>query len=579
MKDQKEYDLNSPVNITDNIWWVGRYLKDDIFQCHTYLIKSGRNSVLIDPGSKLTIEETLKKIEKVIPFDNIRYFIVHHQDPDVAGALNIIDEKVVRSDAVILSHWRAISLLKHMDLKMPFQCVEKMEWTLKEEDLDLSFVFTPYLHFPGAFCTLDHNSGTLFTSDLFGAFTEEFSLFAKDESYLEQMRPFHEHYMPSREILAFSMEKIGKLRLNWIMPQHGSIIGKELIPFLVESMKNFDCGLFLMSLSDTNIDKLSRLNRFLNNFLETLISVRNFDTVIRQLLKHIVSIIPAETISFLYKEEDRNWKYLTESSRYQHINLPSESWLIQVCSSYFEDGNEEVRLFFEDLHRLALPLKNSETGNLIGFALVDLSREIEIDKETETTLIQLSHPLSIALEREIMQQQLDQEKQKYYEQSIKDSLTGFYNRAYMNEAMPRICAHHDRGLVEEIALLIFDLDHFKKVNDQFGHPVGDEVLRQTTNVISENLRVGDIAVRIGGEEFALFLILENKADAKIIGDRIRIKVGEIDFSSVMGENKQTISGGLVYRDKQETMDSLVARADNCLYRAKSEGRNRIVSSV
>ncbi|MBN2657055.1 MAG: diguanylate cyclase [Spirochaetales bacterium] len=578
MKNSRKYDTESPINITGHVWWVGQYLKDDIFQCHTYLIKAGKNSVLIDPGSKLTIEGTLKKIERIIPFENIRYFIVHHQDPDIAGALDIIDGKVIREDAVILSHWRAISLLKHLDLKLPFQCVEKMNWKLKEDDLDLSFIFTPYLHFPGAFCTLDNTTGSLFSSDLFGAFTEEFSLFAKDESYLELMRPFHEHYMPSREILAYSMEKLGRLRLNWIMPQHGSIIRKDLIPFLIAQMKNFDCGLFLMSLNDTNIEKLSRLNRFLNNFLETLISVKNFDTVVKQLLEHIQTIIPAQTISFLYRQEQASWKYLTETSRYQHVDLPSESWLIQVCSSLFEAGNNEVHTFFEDIHRLALPLKNSESGKLIGFALIDLSDNVNIDNETETTLIQLSHPLGIALEREIMQQQLDQEKQKYYEQSIRDSLTGFYNRAYMREAIPRFFAHHDRDLIGEIALLVFDLDHFKKVNDQFGHPAGDVVLKKTTTAISEYLRAGDIAVRIGGEEFAVFLILEKKTAALAIAERIRENVSLIDFSSLMGEKNQTISGGLVFREKGEILESLMARADQCLYKAKSGGRNRIALS-
>jgi len=571
-------DYNSPVKIAGNIWWVGHYLKDDIFQCHTYLIEAERNSVLIDPGSMLTIKGTLEKIEKILPFDNIRYFICHHQDPDIAGALNFIDNKVRRSDALILSHWRAISLLKHLDLKMPFQCVEKMNWRLKEENLDFSFIFTPYLHFPGAFCTLELSNHALFTSDIFGAFTEEFSLFAKDESYLDQMRPFHEHYMPSREILAHSMEKIGNLDLNWILPQHGSIIKKELIPFFVEQMKDFDCGLFLMSLNDTNIDKLSKLNRFLNNFLETLISVKNFDTIIRQLLGHIQNIIPTKAISLLYREEESNWKYLTERSRYKHENLPPETPLVEFCSTHFEKGNEKVQTFLEKENRLVLPLMNSDTDKLIGFALMDLERKTNVDKETETTLEQLSHPLSIALEREIFQQQLDREKQKYYEQSIKDSLTGFYTRTYMNEAIPRIFAHHDRGLIEDIAMLIFDLDHFKKVNDRFGHPVGDMVLKKTTSTIAHNLRTGDIAVRIGGEEFALFLIMDSRKDAEKIAERIRENVSHTDFSVLMGEKKQTISGGLVFREKKESLESLISRADQNLYRAKSEGRNRIVSS-
>lgn len=569
-------DKSLPVNITGNIWWVGHYLKDDIFQCHTYLIEAGKNSVLIDPGSKLTIEGTLAKIRKIIPFDHIRYFVVHHQDPDIAGALDIIDSMITRSDGSFISHWRAISLLNHLALKTPFQCVEKMKWELKNKDLDLNFIFTPYLHFPGAFCTLDNKTGSLFTSDIFGAFTKKFALYAKDESYLEQMRPFHEHYMPSREILAFSMKKFEKLPLNWIMPQHGSIIRKELIPFFINRLKNLDCGLFLMSLNDTNIEKLSQLNHFLNNFLKVLISVKDFDTVVAQILYNMQRIIPVSTISFLYKEDTNHWQYLDATSRYSQIDIPEESWLVYVCNSSYQKGNRELKILHEDIHRLALPLKNRDTEELIGYAVMDLKEDFTIDEETETTILQLSHPLSIALEREIIHQRLDREKQKYYEQSIRDNLTGFYNRTYMKEAIPRIFAHHDRALVKEISLLIFDLDHFKEVNDNFGHLVGDQVLKKTTSVIIDNLRNGDIPVRIGGEEFAVFLILDSTDTAETITERIRDEVSQIDFSISMGNKKQTVSAGLVYRTKEEKLESLLSRADQCLYKAKSQGRNRII---
>ena len=117
-----------------------------------------------------------------------------------------------QEDACILSHWRAIALLKHLDLKMPLKCVEEMGWKIQAGERLLQFIFTPYLHFPGAFCTFDPATGSLFSSDLMGGFTEGFALYAKDRSYLESIRLFHEHYMPSREILASAVKKIESLR-------------------------------------------------------------------------------------------------------------------------------------------------------------------------------------------------------------------------------------------------------------------------------------------------------------------------------------------------------------------------------
>ena len=220
-------DFQKPVEIADRIWWVGHYLENDSFQCHCYLIENGKDSILLDPGSRLTFNYTLDKIEQIIPFSDIKYFIVHHQDPDITGALDTIDKLITRDDAVILSHWRAIALLKHLDLKMPLKCVEEMGWELTAGEREFSFIFTPYLHFPGAFCTFDKKTGSLFSSDIAGGFTEGFSLFAEDESYLESVRLFHEHYMPSREILAAAVTKFQELPLKRILPQHGSIITRR----------------------------------------------------------------------------------------------------------------------------------------------------------------------------------------------------------------------------------------------------------------------------------------------------------------------------------------------------------------
>jgi flavorubredoxin len=73
-------DINSeePIQIADRIYWVGHYLPNDPFQCHAYLIENGDQSVLFDPGSKLTFKYTLRKIEKIISFNNIKYFVCHH---------------------------------------------------------------------------------------------------------------------------------------------------------------------------------------------------------------------------------------------------------------------------------------------------------------------------------------------------------------------------------------------------------------------------------------------------------------------------------------------------------------------
>ena len=570
-------DLKKPVEIADRIWWVGHYLEDDSFQCHCYLIENGSNSILLDPGSRLTFYHTLAKIEQIINFSDIKYFIVHHQDPDITGALDIIDRLITRDDAVILSHWRAIALLRHLDLKMPLKCVEEMGWELKSGDRDLKFIFTPYLHFPGAFCTFDRKTGSLFSSDIAGGFTEGFSLFAEDESYLESVRLFHEHYMPSREILASAITKFQELPLKRILPQHGSIITGDLVPFILEQLKNLDCGLYMLTKTNSEIRKLSKLQRFMSDFMKTLIFHRDFNTTADQLLKHIRQIIPAENLKFLIITDEGGWQILEEETRYRGKKTTPQRAILEI---YNESEKDSSRDFFITGIRnsIILPLKYEESSKIFALALLDLSEKIIIDEETENILKQITLPLCIAVERELIQKRMDSEKQALYELSIKDNLTGLYNRTYMNDTVPRLFSHHDRSLLKDIALLMIDLDHFKSVNDIYGHNTGDIVLKKTAEVIKNSLRSGDFAVRVGGEEIAVFLITEEGRDAVKASERIRNKIKEIDFSDCM-KNNQTASGGIVLRRKEETSEELFARADSCLYKAKKEGRDRIVSGI
>ena len=275
-------DCSGPVEIAPDIFWVGNEIVGDKFQCHVYLIRNGRNSILIDPGSSMiTWPDTRRKIEQIMPVSDIRYLICHHQDPDITGCIATLKAESGRADLSVLTHWRSKALLVHYDWGLPFELVEEMDWQLVlENGRKLTFHFTPYLHFAGCFCTFDHGSGILFSSDIFGGFTEQFQLFAKDEGYLDAIRPFHEHYMPSREILVHGIREIEDLPIRMIAPQHGSIISEPLVPFFVNALKEMDCGLYLLPLYRDNIQEMVRLNQMLKDMMEAMtLNVRLQDTL------------------------------------------------------------------------------------------------------------------------------------------------------------------------------------------------------------------------------------------------------------------------------------------------------------
>jgi diguanylate cyclase (GGDEF)-like protein len=170
-------------------------------------------------------------------------------------------------------------------------------------------------------------------------------------------------------------------------------------------------------------------------------------------------------------------------------------------------------------------------------------------------------------------------------QAIRDELTGLHNRRYLYQFLETIL---DRSRVENfpVTLLLFDIDHFKRYNDQFGHPAGDEVLREVAHLMRENFRSHDVVCRLGGEEFAVVL-WDGRGEAASSGwqaypttafefaERLRQATSRHRFRSI-NHVGITLSGGLATFpwDGGNTAE-LLQQADTALYRAKRDGRNRV----
>ena len=317
-------DPRHALEIAPRIWWVGHVLPDDPFQCHVYLLEQGEQSVLFDPGSRLTFAGTLRKIEQVMSLAWIRYFVCHHQDPDIAAALPLIDELIDRPDACVVTHWRTRALLRHYGLRrLGFWLVDENDWRLPLEDRALEFVFTPYAHFPGAICSFDATSGVLFSSDLFGGFSERPTLVARDERYFDtSLRPFHEHYMPSNDILGYALEQIARHPVAVIAPQHGSLVPRSLVPFMIDQLKRLECGLYLLGGHDTDFRRLSQLNATLRDIAATMLLYRDFRDIATRLLELVRRGLPAERIDYYIALSTGAVLALTRENRYA-IEIPN----------------------------------------------------------------------------------------------------------------------------------------------------------------------------------------------------------------------------------------------------------------
>jgi len=232
---------------------------------------------------------------------------------------------------------------------------------------------------------------------------------------------------------------------------------------------------------------------------------------------------------------------------------------VPVCDHVGKDG--------ESIVTVCMPMQAQ--GETIGQIYMAAHDAEFLNEHQIATLRTVGEQVSLALANLHLQKALK-------EQSIKDPLTKLFNRRYLEETMARECARAQRNQ-KKLSVLIMDIDHFKKVNDTYGHDAGDAVLVAFARLLSQKIRKEDIACRLGGEEFVLVLpdadLALAKARAEEICEATRKMV--VKFQKLM-INVTVSIGVCMYPDHGEVPEELIHHADLCLYKAKRDGRDRVI---
>lgn len=241
------HDYENAVAVLDDIHWVGFYDKDADLHCNPYLLIDEKEAVLFDPGSIPHFSIVFRKVLDLVNPSYISTICVNHQDPDVCGNLAVVEDLINRSDLKIVTHSSTTRLIKHYGISSQMYAVDKYDNKLVlSSGRVLEFIHIPYLHSPFAIATYDIKTRTLFSGDLFGAISKDWDLFKYNSSFAS-IDAWHECIAPNNQILKFHMERIEAIKIDRILPQHGSIIMGDDVAKTIDHLKNLPCGLDLQS--------------------------------------------------------------------------------------------------------------------------------------------------------------------------------------------------------------------------------------------------------------------------------------------------------------------------------------------
>jgi diguanylate cyclase (GGDEF)-like protein len=292
-------------------------------------------------------------------------------------------------------------------------------------------------------------------------------------------------------------------------------------------------------------------------------------------------------------------------AQHHHLNLPAEelariAWAAERCASIFEGGDIGQRRLTAQSAITAIGIHGNELETLVAkvpamvteFAAV-LERTVgdqfdiaNLESRAQERLVELNEHYEglvrmleeLLRSKEALEQELRAANERLEHLASTDMLTTLSNRRAIDEALRRDIARADRDKTP-LSVVLIDIDHFKVVNDTWGHSTGDAVLTFIGQLLNRSLRTSDVAGRWGGEEFLCILPNTDSTGATVVSERLRAELQKCAVSGPKGPVQVTASFGIAMvrgpgcRNEQE---ALIRRADSALYSAKAQGRNRVV---
>ena len=336
--------------------------------------------------------------------------------------------------------------------------------------------------------------------------------------------------------------------------------------------------------SEQEIKKMLEHEKFLRNFLNlksNILELMHDAAYLKKFLNKLPAILsePLEIKAVYVKEKEALY---TDSA--DHLNKDEIKVFEALCSwhnskEFFFNYKDDAGITEEAANTLDAFNAFGFAGQVINlktipFCIVFVLNELVLKEEWTNALREVVSLIDYAIKSIVIKIEKDELTQELKQLSTTDPLTGIFNRRQLIKVLA-----NEEKVIERyggyFSLIMFDIDHFKMINDTYGHPYGDYVLREISQVILKHeLRASDLLFRYGGEEFMVMLPHTDLNSAVIAAEKLNKAVAEHDF----GKQKQiTASFGVAVYSQGDNINNTIDRLDQCLYNAKAAGRNCVKS--
>ena len=308
-------------------------------------------------------------------------------------------------------------------------------------------------------------------------------------------------------------------------------------------------------------DRLKRLNQsliILNQLGQAMSATHETEEIIRMVAERVSAILPYDVLSVKWREPARVWAYRADTMNQGSVRLNSDEALRQSQMSLVDDA-------IVDAIEVPLLFRMEEIGRF----RVERAQGQPFGSADRELMMMVGTSLALSLTNAEAHRTLEQ-------MAMKDGLTDLFNRRAFDQFLSQEVKAAERYR-SPICLLLGDVDNFKAVNDRFGHPVGDTLLKELAALLTDSLREVDKVARYGGEEFAIILSRTDVASGTVLAARIRERIERHVFMIEQLPIRLTLSLGVAgyAPGSKRSPEELVDAADQALYQAKARGRNRV----